>query len=269
MIRISRSKVDNRGKPIKPDAVWFSDAAAQTSIALREKKKHEADTSIYGDAKVRSALIKLFEAKCAYCESGILQEDWPIEHFRPKGKVKERTDHSGYYWLTYDWNNLYPSCTHCNEHRRGKLFWDDQTADSGGGKACQFPLSNEATRAMKPSDDYNKEDRLLLDPCRDYPEKHLRYDADGQVHAKNRSNKGKKSIEVFNLIRKGLLIDRKPVIAFMVSIVEMRKNALKKGNANAANDLTILINQWTQDIYKHAGAARYIVNNPSDFMNIV
>ena len=111
MIHVNRDRSDDKGKPIRPGKSWFKRSKDAKDVALEEKGKHEAKGSIYASVSVRRALEKLFHFKCAYCESSIANQDWDVEHFRPKGRVAEREKHTGYYWLAYEWTNLYPSCT--------------------------------------------------------------------------------------------------------------------------------------------------------------
>ena len=124
MIRIVRDRLDETGKPIRPDAAWFALAATSKAQALQDGAGHQILASVYTADAVRQALEKLFHDKCAYCEGkSIGQADWDVEHFRPKGSVAERDDHPGYYWLAYEWENLYPSCKHCNQKRKDRPRW--------------------------------------------------------------------------------------------------------------------------------------------------
>ena len=98
MIHIDRERIDERGRPIRPDAAWFAKAQAKTEEAERQAGQQEADRRTYADDRVKAALEELFYGKCAYCESDILAAfDWDVEHFRPKGRVAEREDHPGFY----------------------------------------------------------------------------------------------------------------------------------------------------------------------------
>ena len=73
-----------------------------------------------------------------------------VEHYRPKGaigsgKTKIRP---GYYWLAYNWNNLYYACADCNQYR----------------KRAAFPLVDETNRALDHHGAIGNEDPLILDP---------------------------------------------------------------------------------------------------------
>ncbi len=118
-----------------------------------------------------------FHGKCAYCECYITDfQRGDIEHYRPKLAVTDENDqpiqvrdeqgqvipHRGYYWLAYDWRNLLPSCTSCNQPGESKL-----------GKRNRFPVAN--THARKP-DEIDDEQSLLIHPVEDNPEEHLSVD---------------------------------------------------------------------------------------------
>ena len=164
MIQIKRNRKDENGNDIKPSDDWFEKAARATTIAIEQRENHIADRNIYGSNDVRAALEKLFYDKCAYCESKISgTHDWNVEHFRPKGRIAERPEeHPGYYWLTYDWYNLYPACQHCNQGRKDKPRWGDLRYATTGGKADQFPIEDEQTRAMHPTDKIANEALIKL-----------------------------------------------------------------------------------------------------------
>src|SRR5579871_1161281 len=107
----------------------------------------------------RSVLQELFHGKCAFCESPLdVTQSGDFEHFRPKSSVDEDPKHPGYFWLAYDWRNLYLVCRICNTHKRN-----------------HFPILG--TRVYKPEDSLVDEQPLLLDPCESVepPEPHLQF----------------------------------------------------------------------------------------------
>ena len=117
-----RDRIDpDTGVVLTPAEPWLTKAQAATTLALAERGAHVVNDNIYGALSVRRVLEKLFEQKCAYCETKIgVNADWDVEHYRPKGRVTENTAHPGYYWLAYDWDNLLPSCAFCNQGRRDR-----------------------------------------------------------------------------------------------------------------------------------------------------
>lgn len=270
MIFVDRYRKDENNKKIRPPDGWFSDANNATEVAKREQDNHEFDRNIFADEKrVRPALEKLFYDKCAYCETQFLAAaDWDIEHFRPKGRIAERKDHLGYYWLGYKWENLYLSCPHCNQLRKDKPRWSDPRMLPAGGKLDQFPLMDERTRAMSPNSDVYEEHTLLIDPCYDDPEWYLAYDPHGQIIPLGDDPYGEKTIEIFHLKRRRLRDARRKVIKLTSKFVKKIKKARSNGNNDAVNDLEDLLQYHIADDSQYAGAARFVVNNAENFEGI-
>ena len=150
MIHVLREQTDEAGQTIKPIGAWFQLAAVATEKATEEQGQNKADKKVYGHDELRKALERLFIDKCAYCEWQV--EEFDVDHFRPCGSVGELGDHPGYYWLTYEWENLYPSCQHCNQRRKDKRRWPDQDELPARGKYDQFPVLDESSRATGPED---------------------------------------------------------------------------------------------------------------------
>lgn len=261
MIHIERDRTDEQGRPIRPADAWFEKAKTSPAHA------GEVDPDIYADDRVKAALEKIFHEKCAYCETKITASaDWDVEHFRPKGKVAERSDHSGYYWLAYTWSNLYPSCQHCNQRRKDRPRWGDLRYAGAGGKKDQFPLEEEGTRAMGSGDKLEREARLLLDPCEDQPEDHLRYTVDGQIVAVAGDPKGEVSIKIFHLARRRLRVARQDVIAATVSNLKLIRKYEAEGRMEVAADFRSLLETFLlADSCQYAGAARAVVRDPVAF----
>ena len=262
MIHIERNRIDENGNDIKPSDDWFEKAAYATNIAIEQRENHEADGNIYGSDEVRAALEKLFYDKCAYCESKISgTHDWNVEHFRPKGRVAERPDHTGYYWLTYDWNNLYPACTHCNQRRKDKPRWGDLRYANTGGKADQFPLEDEQVRAMHPTDEIANEKNLLLDPCKDNIEKCFTFDITGDIHSLD--NNGEATIEICHLKRRRLKIPRRDKINLIIGLLTLYNKL--SANSDALTELKQIIEMLLSNNCEFAGTVRYVNNNKEEF----
>jgi uncharacterized protein (TIGR02646 family) len=120
-------------------------------------------------------LPESLKTKCWYCEAEEIRSDMPIDHFRPKQEVEEQTDHSGYWWLAFDWENYRCACTFCNSRRNME--------ETSGGKQNQFPLMQEEDRASSPDDNVDDEVPALLDPFDPDDEKLLWFDNDGKPEA--------------------------------------------------------------------------------------
>lgn len=268
MIKISRIRNDAGGNPIRPNDRWFEKAKTKTTKAKEEKKAHEVDRNWYAHVEVKTALEKLFHLKCAYCETSTNRIEWDVEHFRPKGPVEEREDHPGYFWLPYEWDNLFPSCQLCNQFRRAKPRWRSEEPQFAGGKASHFPVEPESTRAMKPEDDIDKEKRLLVDPCADEPEKMFKYDHDGQIFPLTNRNKKKAeaSIMIFNLRETRLRDDRKSKINSLIGWLKMAADFRNNGYEISARRIIRNVNDdYLGDDMEYAGICRYVVKNPEAF----
>ena len=90
-------------------------------------KKFEFDSGLYGHKSIKTKLKSLQSKKCCFCEAKVPHiAHGDIEHFRPKGGYKQKDDDDlgrpGYFWLAYDWKNLYFSCQLCNQRHKKNLF---------------------------------------------------------------------------------------------------------------------------------------------------
>ena len=187
------------------DAIGFY-AQAPNRQAPFTFKAYKADD-------VKNTLNRLFDGKCAYCESHYLNlAPVDVEHFRPKGAISINGKRSkpGYYWLDATWDNLLPSCIDCNRART-QVFEDEEARIAGRelrGKENKFPLTSESKRARRPEEQEREVGaRLLIHPCRDHPDSHLQFLANGSVRAL--SNKGDASIKTYGLRRAALAESRR------------------------------------------------------------
>ena len=114
-----------------------------------------------------------------------------MEHFRPKGGYqqteKQPLQKPGYYWLAYNFSNLFFACQKCNE-----VY-----------KRNYFPLADESKRAASPTHDCSDEDSLILHPEWDNPEEHITFVGE-MVKTKDGSVKGLETIKRTGLERSEL-----------------------------------------------------------------
>ena len=125
---------------------------------LRGNKTFSFESGIYGHSSVKDALIKAQHGKCFLCESKVTHIAFgDVEHFRPKAghrqKESDELGRPGYYWLAYEWSNLFFACQICNQKFKKNLF----------------PLSNPARRAVSHRSDITQERPLFVDPAVDDP----------------------------------------------------------------------------------------------------
>jgi uncharacterized protein (TIGR02646 family) len=158
-------------------------------------RSFQIDKKIYGHSTVKEKLIKIQNGKCCFCERKILAGDpGHIEHYRPKNGYKQddisKLRKPGYYWLAYDFNNLYLSCYRCNSTYKRNFF----------------PLLNEANRALCHRNRISNEIPLIINPSSD-PSVHLIFKSEIIKPIKN-SLYGKETIKRTGLNRKALADER-------------------------------------------------------------
>lgn len=153
-----------------------SEAAAEVAVVAPTQRSVEIDKRAKVWHALKDALAEVSYDKCWYCETSQIRSDNNVDHFRPKNSVVERkADHSGYWWLAFDFENYRYSCTFCNSRRK------DVTTGLAGGKHDHFPIRDETRRACSPTDDLDLEEPLLLDPIVGGDPGHLWFEPDGRV----------------------------------------------------------------------------------------
>jgi uncharacterized protein (TIGR02646 family) len=150
------------------------------------------DSSLYGHDSVKRELIAAQHGKCCFCEAKITHISYgDVEHFRPKAGYRQHPDdplgRPGYYWLAYEWPNLYLSCQMCNQRF----------------KRNTFPLRDAGLRCRNHRMDLAQEEPLFLDPGAVDPEDHIEFAAEQPI-AKNGSPRGLATIEALGLRREPL-----------------------------------------------------------------
>ena len=171
------------------------------------------------------AMRALFDDKCCYCESKIGPAGFGvIDNFRPKSGARgldKDFNPNHYWWLTYEWENLYYSCQNCNRY-----------------KSTWFPIAGKIGETDASISELNqKEAPLFIDPCIDNPEKEILYKTDGTVYSE--SKKGQITIELLKLNREELVQARLDAIQFEFGEWE---TILKNWNKKRTNVRAILIN---------------------------
>lgn len=150
------------------------------------------ESSIYGDRSVKEALKSAQHDKCCFCESKISHISYgDVEHFRPKAGYWQDEGlplgRPGYYWLAYEWGNLYLCCQLCNQRH----------------KKNHFPLADETRRCRNHLGSLADEEPLFIDPGAEDPEEHIEYLAE-QPRGRNGSRRGEETIEALGLRREPL-----------------------------------------------------------------
>ena len=157
------------------------------------REKFPLKDTIYRHESVKNVQLNAQHGKCCYCEEISCGE---IEHYRPKGAVKQSpkstNQYPGYYWLAYDWDNLLVSCTDCNRN-----------------KSTLFPLEDEAMRARDHHDNIESEAPLLINPASVDPRNHIQFHGEVPV---GKTNLGRMTIKALNLRRPDLDESRRTLL---------------------------------------------------------
>jgi hypothetical protein len=153
-----------------------------------------------------------FHSKCAYCESKLPFPEGEIANHRPRSGALELAgaispDH--YWWLAYEWFNLYLVCAVCNRL-----------------KGNRFPVDGERAEILASESSIRKESALLFDPCVDYPEDELIFDGYGNVASE--SKRGQITIDTLNLNRTDLVERRNEQLKQLTSLWKHNVASLQK-----------------------------------------
>jgi uncharacterized protein (TIGR02646 family) len=233
---------------------------------------------IYKDTELAEALEQVFGPKCAYCESRfahVTPKD--IEHFRPKSEIDtgQGSLAPGYFWLAAEWENLLVSCPDCNRGRRFEV--PGQPKRIRLGKATQFPLRNEGGRIRTPAGKIGSEEalRLLINPTKDQPERHLTFNEEGLVLPREDrrgtpSRKGAASITVYALQRKHLVEERgitlnqlRTAVRELVLAAQARSELKKRGITG------LLLDNNTQSIRLIKRRLNELLRPDAEFLGIL
>jgi len=186
------------------------------------EKTFDFDLKIYGDKKVKQKLIDCQHGKCCFCESDLVAVAYgDVEHYRPKGGYQQTESEDlqkpGYYWLAYEWKNLFFSCQLCNQKYKRNLF----------------PLEDKNKRAKTHKDKIEKEDPLFVNPTVDNPERYIKYRKE-VAFSVNGSKKGAVTINNIGLNRDKLRERRLKMYSYaktLWEIIEVAADSKAKDNA--------------------------------------
>ena len=180
------------------------DNSPEDYISRRERFPNR---EYYNRGDVKDLLMEMHHGKCCYCEAKHGRGDFQVEHFRPRGAVRQPTDgrneYPGYYWLAYSWENLLLACPTCNRKKDSK-----------------FPLENPALRARSHHDDFMLERPVFVNPTEEDPRDHVRFLDDAAVPLTER---GRQTIGELDLRRSDLTEARLRHISLLRINIKMLK----------------------------------------------
>jgi uncharacterized protein (TIGR02646 family) len=201
---------------------------------------------IWRHDEVRLALYKYQNRKCCYCERPRDPTREPdIEHFRPKAAVLGSKKHPGYWWLAYEWTNLFFACRTCNQEH----------------KKTNFPLRRGGKRATAPKSDLSKERPILPDLVSEDPLTLIgfrwSYELEEAWPIPTDAERGRQIIKVFGLDSKPLNEERGSQMVTLLAAARAMNYAKKCQDANSIKKATIEIEYLTRRDQPFVGFRRY------------
>ena len=228
--------------PALKDGSTKAPAVRRHIQAIIEDRSGKSAKSDFYSKKTKPLLRELYFYKCAYCESSLRADpdSCSIDHFRPKGVLQQSSLtpeekkqlglayqkgcgktaaeiqaelFPGYYWLSYEWSNLIPTCRTCNRSKSNHF-------PIAGKRALFQP--NEALRWYADSKTCLDEKPLLLHPAIDDPSRCLKFLPNGEVRGIDAEGRGTAVINTCDLNRDGLVYERKQKLDKVRSLLKDR-----------------------------------------------
>jgi uncharacterized protein (TIGR02646 family) len=250
-------------KPEPPPAILLGagrDRRATHEAAYEAgERRFEFDRNVYAHDSVREALSQAQHHKCCFCESKVRHiSDGDVEHFRPKARIRQARnaplERPGYYWLAYEWSNLYFACQFCNQRNKQALF----------------PLENPEARVRshEQQDQLVHEQPSFIDPGVDDPEQLLGY-RDGEPYAIEGNRRAKTTLQELELGRAHLMERRWEAVILMEALL----TALRAARDGTYEDpqgiaqLAKVVAARTRDDAEFASMTRHLVRDKLGFSN--
>lgn len=243
-------------KPAVPPGILTDKGTAETSTNRDAYLANQAfynngtqsfsfDSGVYGHASVKESLIAAQHGKCCFCEAKITHISYgDVEHFRPKAGYRQRPEDElgrpGYYWLAYDWSNLYLSCQLCNQRH----------------KKNTFPLQDDHNRCRNHLGDLSLEEPLFIDPGALNPEDHIEFSAEQPV-ARNGSLQGFETIKALGLQREPLRERRFDRYNMLRALKDV---ALLYPNESLGQRARAILDNAVKDEAEYSSMARCLMN---------
>lgn len=251
MIRIARKSLFSA-----PNTLLTTGRAERTALETGYNngiRVFDFKKEVYGAEDVKNTLIEIQNYKCCFCESRIGHiDDGDVEHFRPKGGYKQAAGTAmtspGYYWLAYDWDNLFLACTKCNQRSKGNLF----------------PLMETSIRAVNHDSDLDEERPFFIHPSLEDPAEHISF-SNESVEPLNGSERGRISIEMLKLDRRPLEDHRAELLSdtkrlfdmlLIISSLAERSTEDQRMYESVIQILQSAQNEKTAETHQYAGMFR-------------
>lgn len=216
----------------------------------------EFDNKIYGHQSVKNLLRTVQDGKCCFCEAKIAHISYgDVEHYRPKAgwiQENEGLNQPGYYWLAYDWDNLFLSCEICNQ-RHKKNF---------------FPLFDNANRALSHESEIKAESPLFIKPDTEDPEKFVQFKEEIPFPV-NDNPRGIETVKKLGLDREMLNERRREKLGLIKVLYDLAKDipvTTMELRQRAVNEIKKIALNYTADQAEYASMFRaFFKKHPVDF----
>ncbi len=238
----------------------YDSAPRDYARGIKAFRHDDFDGSIYAHEEVKDALRAAQHDKCAFCESKITHVDYgDVEHFRPKTAFHQQAGdplrRPGYYWLAYEWTNLFLSCTLCNQQFKGN----------------RFPLRDGRRRVKSHRQAHflSREQPLLIDPASVDPSLHLEF-REHIVYPVGSSREGQTTIKVMGLNREPMAVMREERFDTLSILVKARNRFRSElvvnwnlGDESLLREIEDKLAEYSRDSAEYAAMARaYLAANP-------
>lgn len=139
-----------------PPKDWIDEAQAVTNQLHAATTKVEREEIIdknqglWRDDRIRNWLLNQFNNKCWYTEAYESVSSIHVDHYRPKGRVKDLNGNKndGYWWLAFNWKN-YRICGQLINVKKSDAF----PLAEGTQAICENLLRLEAPLIIDPRED--------------------------------------------------------------------------------------------------------------------
>lgn len=160
----------------------------RTPAANRDQRRREF-TGQHPDVDL--GIYQAFRRKCAYCESAVDMLHVGLHRPRSNAAGRGGTSPDHYWWLAWEWRNMYLVCAACLR-----------------AKGSAFPVDGQRALPEEPYERVAATERaMLLDPCAEEPEGLLLFDDSGRVVATDL--RAMTTIDVIGLNRQTLVQRRR------------------------------------------------------------
>lgn len=214
-------------------------------------------------SSLKRTFVAEFGAKCWYTESPQIGTDFDVDHYWPKGRVKDADgvivkhgaqQHPGYWWKAFDINNYRYSCIFANRAR------DD------GGKVDYFPIVDESQRCWDINAPCDYIHHLILDPCFLDDVKLLSFENEtGKVSAAVTAEDDPIGFEKVRLSKTLLNLDHETITPHRLRVIKDTQSAIRYLKLTSGLDDDVLDDDDRSGITEAKDRLKELCNRKSSF----